>query len=154
MGRIASHISSFIPTLTTKLSEKASATAPDFSQAVVDKFMKSGVINVYIDDIDRGWSASRADIKNISALLNAMRDVSGADQRIRFRIGLRSDVYFLVRTSDESTDKIENNVIWLSWSNHEILCIIAKRIETFFGIDRDQEAILKLNQTDITKSIL
>jgi hypothetical protein len=154
MERIASRISSFIPTLTTKLSEKASAAASPFHRAIVDKFIRSGVINVYIDDIDRGWSASRADIKNISALLNAMRDVSGADQRIRFRIGLRSDVYFLVRTSDESTDKIENNVIWLSWSNHEILCIIAKRIETFFGVDRNQEAILKLNQTDITKNIL
>jgi len=31
---------------------------------------------------------------------------------------------------------------------------MAKRIETFFGIDRDQNDILKLNQTDITKHIL
>lgn len=154
MGRFARHISSFIPAITAILSEKTGITAQHFSRSIVDNFVKSGVINVYIDDIDRGWSASRADIKNISALLNAMRDLSGADRRIRFRIGLRSDVYFLVRTSDESTDKIENNVIWLSWINHEILCIIAKRIETFFGADRDQEAILKLNQTDITKNIL
>ena len=83
-----------------------------------------------------------------------MRDISGAERRIRFRIGLRSDVYFLVRTSDESTDKIEANVIWLSWSNHDILSIMAKRIETFFGVDRDQKEILLLNQTDITKNIL
>lgn len=154
MGRIASRVSSFIPTLTTKLSEGVCGAPPHLPQAVIDTFIKVGVINVYIDDIDRGWSASKADIKNISALLNAMRDISGGDQRIRFRIGLRSDVYFLVRTSDESTDKIESNVIWLSWSNHEILCIIAKRIETFFGIDREQATILKLNQTDITNNIL
>lgn len=154
MGGFARHITSFVPALASKLSEQAGSAALDVHRAVIDNFTKTGVINVYIDDIDRGWSASAADIKNISALLNAMRDISGSDRRIRFRIGLRSDVYFLVRTSDESTDKIEANVIWLSWNNHEILCIMAKRIETFFGIERDQAAILKLNQTDITKNIL
>jgi hypothetical protein len=154
MGRFASSISSFVPALTTKISEKAGAAAPDFHRAVVENFKKTGVINVYIDDIDRGWSASKSDIKNISALLNAMRDISNGDRRIRFKIGLRSDVYFLVRTSDESTDKIEANVIWLSWTNREILCIMAMRIETFFGVDRNQNDILKLNQTDITKNIL
>lgn len=90
-------------------------------------------VNLYIDDIDRGWAAQPRDINNISALLNAMRDIAGMDRRIRFRIGLRSDVYFLVRTSDESTDKIERNVIWLRWTNDEILRLAAKRIETFFG---------------------
>jgi len=154
MAGFASRVVSFVPALVSKMSEKVGAAAPDLNRAVVDNFMKTGVLNVYIDDIDRGWSASKADIKNISALLNAMRDISNSDRRIRFRIGLRSDVYFLVRTSDESTDKIEANVIWLSWTNHDILCIIAKRIETFFGVDRNQNDILKLNQTDITNQIL
>ena len=154
MGGFASRVTSFVPALSKMLTEKVGNAAHDFNVGVIDHFIKTGVVNVYIDDIDRGWSASKADIKNISALLNAMRDISGADRKIRFRIGLRSDVYFLVRTSDESTDKIEANVIWLSWSNHDILCIMAKRIETFFEIDRDQDVILKLNQTDITKNIL
>jgi hypothetical protein len=154
MSRYAKSIVSFVPALATRLSEKVGSAAIELQRAIIENFIKTGVINVYIDDIDRGWSASNADIKNISALLNAMRDISGSDHRIRFRLGLRSDVYFLVRTSDESTDKIENNVIWLSWINHEILCIMAKRIETFFGIERDQADILKLNQTDITNNIL
>jgi hypothetical protein len=154
MAGFAGSIASFVPALTTKISEKIGSAASDVNRAIVVNFIKTGVINVYIDDIDRGWSASKGDIQNISALLNAMRDISGSDQRIRFRIGLRSDVYFLVRTSDESTDKIEGNVIWLSWSNHDILCIMAKRIETFFGVERNQADILKLNQTDITKHIL
>jgi len=46
---------------------------------------------------------------------------------------LRSDVYFLVRTSDESTDKIEGSVIWQSWNNHEIFVLLIKRIESYFG---------------------
>jgi hypothetical protein len=53
--------------------------------------------------------------KRIETFFNIERDQRSI---LRFRIGLRSDVYFLVRTSDESTDKIEANVVWLSWSNH------------------------------------
>ncbi|HEV7415776.1 MAG TPA: hypothetical protein VGN98_06445, partial [Tianweitania sediminis] len=86
-------------------------------ERALDDNSETKTINIYIDDIDRGWSASQNDIRNISALLNAIRDIGGYSSRIRFRIGLRSDVYFLVRTSDESTDKIERNVIWLRWTN-------------------------------------
>ncbi len=67
-------------------------------------FQKNQVIRVYIDDLDRGWSASKDDINNISALINAARDLTNDDGRVQIRIGLRSDAYFLYRTSDESTD--------------------------------------------------
>jgi hypothetical protein len=111
-------------------------------------------INIYIDDIDRGWKANPEDITNISALLNAIRDIGGRHPRIRFRIGLRSDVYFLVRTSDESTDKIEGNVIWLRWINDDILRLLAKRIATFFKLPYTQQSIDKLDQGQITNLIL
>ena len=121
---------------------------------IVANFLQNKKIYVYIDDIDRGWDASSVSIKNISALLNGLRDLAGTDDRLMFRIGLRTDVYFLVRTSDESTDKIERNVLWLEWTNHEILHVIAKRIETFFESDYDEKRIRKLNQTDISNNIL
>ena len=96
---------------------------PDVNDTIaanlVANFLRDQKVYVYIDDIDRGWDASPSSIRNISALLNAIRDLAGADTRLMFRIGLRSDVYYLVRTSDESTDKIERNVVWLSWTNHE-----------------------------------
>lgn len=111
-------------------------------------------INIYIDDIDRGWKANPEDITNISALLNAIRDIGGKHPRIRFRIGLRSDVYFLVRTSDESTDKIEGNVIWLRWVNDDILRVLATRIATFFKLAYTQQTLDKLDQLQITNSIL
>lgn len=114
----------------------------------------ASAINLHIDDIDRGWAAQSNDITNISALLNAMRDIAGQDRRIRFRIGLRSDVYFLVRTSDESTDKIERNVIWLRWTNNEILRLAAKRIETFFGKNPSEADLAKLQQSQISQNIL
>ena len=121
---------------------------------IAEGFRNNRIATVYIDDIDRGWDASKESITNISALLNAIRDLSGSDNRLRFRIGLRTDVYYLVRTSDESTDKIERHVMWLSWTNHEILSVMAKRVLTFFGDNRDQNDISKLTQTDVSRNIL
>lgn len=130
------------------------STADSLTKSIVENYLTDRKVYVYIDDIDRGWTASQESIKNISALLNAIRDLAGTENGLYFRIGLRSDVYYLVRTSDESTDKIERNVIWLSWTNHEILAVIATRIETFFDTGYDQRRIVKLEQIDITKNIL
>ncbi|MBB5754983.1 P-loop ATPase, Sll1717 family [Prosthecomicrobium pneumaticum] len=148
--RAIKHVISFVHDYVKKLVPSLSKV----DAAIVDVFEKEKKIYIYIDDIDRGWTASKPDIVAISALLNAMRDLSSEDPRLKFRIGLRSDVYFLVRTSDESTDKIEQNVVWLTWSNHEILCIVAKRILTFFGEERDQREISKLDQSSISRNIL
>jgi hypothetical protein len=154
LKQVSSNAKSFISGV-AKLLVKYADKKLDSSSAVLAKsFADNRLINVYIDDIDRGWSASASDIRNISALLNAIRDLSGAEQRIRFRIGLRSDVYFLVRTSDESTDKIERNVIWMKWSNHDILCVMAKRLETYFESSVDQSKIAQMHQSTISKTIL
>jgi len=88
-------------------------------RAMLTQFLKNNRVNVYIDDLDRGWEGKREDVRRISALLNAVRDMTNENTGLRFKIGLRSDVYYLVRTSDESTDKIENAVVWQSWTNHE-----------------------------------
>jgi hypothetical protein len=100
---------------------------------IADAFLKRSEISVYIDDLDRGWQGRPQDITRISALLNAVRDIANENRGIRFRISLRSDVYFLVRTSDESTDKIQGSVIWQSWTNQEIFVVLVKRINTYFG---------------------
>ena len=113
---------------------------------IIEKILKSRKITIYLDDLDRGWEGNRLDIKRISALLNAIRDLSSDNPGLLFRIALRSDVYFLVRTSDESTDKIEGSVIWYSWTNHEILVLLIKRIETFFGISVDDRFLLETKQ--------
>jgi len=120
----------------------------------LDGLSAGSSINIYIDDIDRGWKAHENDIVNISALLNAIRDISGGQPRIRFRIGLRSDVYFLVRTSDESTDKIEANVVSLRWTNDDILRVLAKRISTYFELNISDDEISLLEQSTITARIL
>lgn len=119
------------------------------AEKLMNKFIKNKRIRIYLDDLDRGWEARKQDISNISALLNAIRDMAGEDDRLQFRIGLRTDVYHLVRTSDESTDKIEANLIWLIWTNHEILTAMAKRIATFFGENVDEKKLVQLPQKEI-----
>ena len=109
-GRILSFLRD---TLAPLIKSKVDLGSTD--QALVDQFLKGAGIDVYVDDIDRGWEGRKEDIQRISALINAMRDLSTDNKGLRFKLSLRSDVYFLVRTSDESTDKIEGSVVWCSW---------------------------------------
>jgi len=112
-------------------------------------FMKNKKLRVYLDDLDRGWQASSASITRLSALLNALRDISRGCDGVQFRVALRSDVYYLVRTSDESTDKIEGSVVWHAWTNHEILAMLVKRVESFFGRERKEDELINMRQNDL-----
>ena len=118
---------------------------------VYNNFLKNKRVDVYIDDLDRGWHGTTRDINRISALLNAVRDISNDSTNVHFKVALRSDVYFLVRTSDESTDKIEGSVVWYSWTNNEILALLAKRVETFFKRTVSETELISLHQEKIAQ---
>jgi hypothetical protein len=118
---------------------------------LITKFLKKASITVYVDDLDRGWQGQREDVLSLSALVNALRDLANENPGLKFKISLRSDVYFLLRTSDESTDKLEGSVIWFSWTNHEILALLVKRIETFFGRAVDEQRLLAMAQPELAK---
>lgn len=119
-------------------------------QILINNYLKDKSINIYIDDLDRGWQGRKEDIIRISALLNAVRDMASENPGLNFKISLRADVYYLVRTSDESTDKIEGSVIWQTWTNQEILVMLIKRIETFFGRQIDENALKKTPQDKLS----
>jgi hypothetical protein len=135
------------------IKENTSRVVDAAGQALIASYARNEKIRIYIDDLDRGWQARRSDIVGTSALLNAIRDLCANDPRLQIRIGLRSDVYLLVRTSDESTDKIERHVTWLSWTNHEVLVLLAKRINTAFGVEVDDVKLLKQSQTQIALAL-
>ena len=118
-----------------------------------NSLFKEKTVTIYLDDLDRGWKNSSNDIANLSAMLNAIRDLSRETKNLKFRVGLRSDVYYAIRTSDETTDKIDGSVLWLKWTNHEILVMLIKRIETFFGNHFDEEELLKTRQRDFQDSL-
>ena len=137
---------------TLKLDDKVNLTPS--KKAVLQNFLKHNKISVYIDDLDRGWQGRKHDIQRISALLNAVRDIATDNRGIYFRVSLRSDVYYLARTSDESTDKTEGSVIWYSWTNHEILVLLVKRIESYFGREVNEEELLKMHQSQLMRYLL
>jgi hypothetical protein len=116
---------------------------------LIDNFLNTKKIIVFIDDLDRGWEGKKDDIIRISALLNSVRDLSNENKGLHFKIALRTDVYFLVRTSDESTDKIESSVIWFKWSNHEILVMLIKRILTFYGESVNENNLMQTPQSHL-----
>jgi hypothetical protein len=119
---------------------------------LITKFLKkSAGITVYLDDLDRGWKGRREDIVGLSALVNAVRDLSSENPGLKFKLSLRSDVYFLLRTSDESTDKFEGSVVWFSWTNQEILALLVKRIQTFIGNEVDEKRLLSLPQGELVE---
>ena len=90
----------------------------------------------------------------MSALLNALRDISREYTGIHFIISVRSDVYYLVRTSDESTDKLESSCIWFSWSNHEILAMLIKRIKHYFQLPiPDDTTLVSMKQDLLAKDL-
>ncbi len=131
--------------------KKSGLSITPVNQKLIGQFLKDSSIYVYIDDLDRGWQGRESDVARISALLNAVRDISTESRGIKFRVGLRSDVYYLVRTSDESTDKIEGSVIWHTWTNHEIFVLLVKRVESFFGREVDERKLLETPQWQLAR---
>lgn len=125
----------------------------DARRRVLSKLNETNEVNVYVDDLDRGWEGKQSDIRRISALLNAVRDLSTENRGLYFKISLRSDVYFLVRTSDESTDKIEGSVVWHSWTNHEILALLVKRIDNFWGRPSLESELIKRTQKELAMTL-
>ena len=120
-------------------------------KSVADQYLKNHKIVIYVDDLDRAWNGSKQNIYRISALLNAVRDMCNETSELCFRISLRSDVYYLVRTADESTDKIDGNVLWLTWTEHELLALLVKRVQSYFGNDISEKDLLGMKQQEMSE---
>jgi hypothetical protein len=136
----------FVKSLLAYFKDKLNAPLDPIVKATLSKFASTQKILVYIDDLDRGWEGKPIDIRKISALLNSLRDMSSDYPGLLFRVALRADVYFLVRTSDESTDKIEGSVVWYSWTNHDIFKILVKRVGIFLGRSLDDRQLSGMPQ--------
>lgn len=118
-------------------------------KSVADQYLKNRKIVIYVDDLDRAWNGSKQNIYRISALLNAVRDMCNETNELCFRISLRSDVYYLVRTADESTDKVDGNVLWLKWTEHELLALLVKRVQSYFNNDISEKDLLNMKQGEM-----
>lgn len=133
------------------LLDKTGLSSAPLKEALARNFLERKKIRVYVDDLDRGWGARRDEVNRISALLSAILDLCNDYPGLQFRVALRTDVYFLYRTSDESTDKTEGSVVWFGWTNHEILVLLVKRVETFFGRAPEDKILMAMPQRDLAR---
>ena len=152
IGKIQGGVKQAVAVLYERLEHLTNISGKD-TLRMIKRFRNERRVRVYLDDLDRGWEGRSEDIKNVSALLNAVRDMAGEDRNVQFRIGLRTDVYHLVRTSDESTDKIESNLVRMSWTNHDILATLVKRVTTFLGQDIPQDSLVALPQNELAQKL-
>ena len=64
---------------------KENTVITESKKAAFSNFNNNKRVNVYIDDLDRGWEGRKEDIRRISALLNAVRDLSNEMPNIHFK---------------------------------------------------------------------
>lgn len=105
-------------------------------------------IEVYLDDLDRGWQNRKEGLTMISALINSIRDMSAENEGLIFKLALRTDVYNAVRTEDESSDKFEGLVVNYRYKLHAIYVLLIKRILTFKNEKFDESELLRLPQKE------
>jgi hypothetical protein len=116
--------------------------------ALIDKISEESPIEVYLDDLDRGWQNRKEGLILISALINSIRDMSTLNKGLIFKLALRTDVYNAVRTEDESSDKSEGLVVNYRYKLHAIYVLLIKRILTFKNENFDETELLRLPQKD------
>jgi len=143
----------------SKLSDLKSNKLPNIDQKQFLTIFKDAVfrekrIIIYIDDLDRGWKNTDSEIQFISALINSVRALLRDVKDICFRIAMRSSVYYSFRKSDESTDKFDSSVIWLTWTNDEILVMLIKRISNFFCLGLNEKELLKMSPINLNDKYL
>lgn len=124
--------------------------------AVLDAFSNTCKINVYIDDLDIGYQNTEVQKREIAYLIYAVREMARENDALKFRIALRTDVYYNVRTIDESSDKFQDSIVELKITNHQILAMLTKRIchylqknETLDYIKLSQD-----NMMDLIKEVI
>lgn len=87
-------------------------------------FMTNRELILYVDDLDRGWTGTPADATRYGAMFEAIRDLQRDNPTLRARIGLRTDLYSLIRANDSSSDKWQSAVAHHAWTNHETFVLL------------------------------
>lgn len=118
-------------------------------EKISENFLKNKKIYIFIDDLDRGWTGDEESINRISSLISAVRDLSNDDKGLKFRLSLRADMYFLLREADSNLDKISSNLLDIKWTQHELLIVLVRRVQTYFKNQIDEDVIKTKTQDEL-----
>lgn len=136
-----------IPLLTESIvNNKNKSDLTKEQNSLIDNFLASNKIVIYLDDLDRGWQNRKEGLVMISALINSIRDMSMENPGLMFKLALRTDVFTAVRTEDESSDKFDGLVVWHSYELNDIFIMLVKRILTFWGEPFNDENLKQTGQ--------
>lgn len=112
-------------------------------------FMNNKELTLYLDDLDRGWTGKPQDAKRYGAMFEAIRDLQRENPTLRVRVGLRTDLYALIRSSDNSSDKWQTAVVHHAWTNHQTFVLLIKRVCTYFEDQQDYDKLLQSPQVSL-----
>ena len=100
---------------------------------LLKRYAESTEINVwiFIDDIDATFKSKEQYITYLTTFFSACIDLSYTVKGLKLRASIRSDVWPILCTHDESMDHCEQYMRKLKWSDHEIGKIIGKKIFSF-----------------------
>ena len=121
---------------------------------ILERMLDKKAIRIYIDDLDRGWEATENDKKRLAALIYALGDLTADIEGLQARISLRTDVYGLIRSSKEFSDKFESAEVWCSWDNASILKALIKRIYSHFNIEINENDLKDKPQSEISNYLI
>lgn len=92
---------------------------------------------IFIDDIDATFKNNEQYITYLTTFFSACIDLSYTVKGLKLRASIRSDVWPILCTHDESMDHCEQYMRKLKWSDHEIGKIIGKKIFSFCNSDSE-----------------
>jgi hypothetical protein len=102
---------------------------------------------IYIDDTDIEWDGNPDSAATIAHLIHAcFLLASESTGALRFKISVRSDVFnYIKHHFSNYIGKIQAGIVYIRWTNDDILRVIAKRMALFFEMNYDDGNNLKQN---------
>lgn len=84
---------------------------------------------ILIDDLDATYQNTSAEAVALGTFFSACRYMIQDMQDITIRVTMRTDVWAMIRKSDEALDKVEQYAHEILWSQRDFLQLLALRIE-------------------------
>lgn len=87
-----------------------------------------------IDDIDATFKNSAESRATLAAFFSACRDLAQKVRGLTIRVAVRTDVWTLLRASDEALDKCDQYVFNLRWTIDEVGYILVSKLDAYFQL--------------------
>lgn len=120
----------------------------------IQSLNKSNNVWIFIDDIDATYIDNESNRLFVSTFFSACRLLTQNIKGINIRASVRTDVWSLIASTDESLDKCEQYMFDLKWSTKETGLIISNKIYTYFKLCKDpSEKNMYSDSSDYYKNI-